>query len=151
MQTLKLDQEFFAAFGRDVDVHGQPLEEYYLDKETSEVHWISPDDLDFPEEMEEMRQQIKASPHRFLKIPGLSHGDHHGILLDFLDSEEFRAEIGDENAQNEAKAEYLALQSIGGWLETVDEAVDHAYRNFENQRIEEMAKEFLGENGIEVG
>ncbi len=123
----------------------------YLDSGTGEIHWVYEDDEDaesivnIPAEENRMkREAIEAAPDRYLKVPGVDHGEHHEILRAFL-----RASWTDDDATWQRV--YDAYRgSIGRWKDAVDDRdVIHAYYRFQEQKVLEMGVEFLRENGIE--
>lgn len=152
MHTLTLTDEILQAFGRNIDAYGLRPQAVYLDKETGEViELYDAFDSPFePEEDEALRQLVEESPGRYLQIPGVGILTRHAILLDFLDSDEFAEEMGDEVARKEATERYVANQSIRDWLSTVDEPVRYAFAAFKDEQVKDMASDFLRENGIEV-
>jgi hypothetical protein len=88
--------------------------------------------------------RVLADPERYLEIPGLDHGQHHRILLDFL----FSDWTGDEALRREVEACYAG--SIGRWKKAVrNRDIVHAYYDFRDRRVAELAEEFLRDHGIE--
>ena len=137
------------AFQRDVDFEQYPLSRY-LDLETGEIIWVFDEDEDAnlwagidPDENALFRNKTEANHERYLEIPGRTHGEHHEILRNFLDSNW----ADNENLLQQARKAYFG--SIGGWKEEVDnqDAV-HAYYDFRDQQIKKMAERFLCENNI---
>lgn len=152
MQVLTIDEMLFRmAFDRDVDCHDSYPQSTYLDRQTGEILWVYKEDEDAqmevgipPAENQSLREHISASPGRYLKIPGLNHGDHHDILRKFLASEW----TDDEAAKGKAQAAYFG--SIGGWKKTVkDGSAIYAFNEFRDQQMQRMAEEFLSQHGIE--
>jgi hypothetical protein len=142
---------FIDAFERD-EVFSDPYSQSaYLDLETGKVIWVFEEDYDAemyagidPEENAALRNQIDAHPERYLYIPGRGHGEHHDILRDFLDSHW----TDDEELWTRARNAYSG--SIGGWRKEVDnDNVVHAYYDFRDRRIKELAQEFFLENDIQ--
>ncbi len=129
------------------DAEGIP----YLDSETGEIHWVYEDDEDaesivnIPAEENRMkREAIEAASDRYLKVPGVDHGEHHEILRAFLRS----SWTDDDEAWQRVYDAYRG--SIGRWKDAVDDRdVIHAYYRFREQKMLEMGVEFLRENGIE--
>jgi hypothetical protein len=152
MGPFKLDQAMFLmAFERDVDYQNDPPEDVFLDLVASDMAWIYEEDDDAetyglsPDENREMRERIEAEPKCFLLIPGLSHGEHHDILKAFLASDW----TDDEDQHDLVRSAYFG--SIGGWKKAIrDEKVIHAYYQFRDQRIVELADEFLSSHGVKV-
>jgi hypothetical protein len=142
---------FVDAFERDVDFHLEYPQSAYLDLETGEVVWVFEEDEDAemaagiePEENQAVRERIDASPERYLEIPGRNHGEHHDILREFLNS----GWTDDNELKSMAQQAYTG--SIGRWKQTVDNRdVVHAYYDFRESFIEQMAEEFLHEHDIE--
>ena len=150
MRKVSVDESMFIeAFQRDVDFEQYPLSNY-LDLETGEIIWVFNEDEDAdlwagidPDENASFRNKTEANHERYLEIPGRTHGEHHEILRDFLDSNW----ADNENLLQQAQNAYSG--SIGGWTEEVDnqDAV-HAYYDFRDQQIKKMAERFLHENNI---
>ena len=150
MRKVSVDEfMFLEAFQRDVDFEQYPLSRY-LDLETGEIIWVFDEDEDAdlwagidPEENAFFRNKIEANHEKYLEIPGRTHGEHHEILRDFLDSNW----TDNEDLLQQAKNAYSG--SIGGWKEEVDnqDAV-HAYYDFRDQQIKKMAEKFLREKNI---
>lgn len=152
MRKLTIDQGLFiAAFERDVDYDEQNSLNAYLDLETGVVEWVYDEDHDAEmyglnaEENRTQRECIEADPDRFLPIPGLSHGEHHEILQQFLASDW----ISDKDLRETARAAYFG--SIGGWKKAINnEDVIRSYYKFRDKKTIELAAEFLLGNGIKV-
>jgi len=157
MRKLKIDHGLRAAlriaFGRDVDYELHPHSNY-LDLSTGRVTFVYERDEDAgydmgiaPEKNQEERLLVESDPDRFALIPGLSHGDHHAILLDFLSSDW----TDDEELRTEVRDAYSG--SIGRWKKSMWEengsAVVHAWDGYRDERIDEMIDEFLRQNGLE--
>ena len=143
---------FHLAFARDTDFHDTWPQSVYLDLETGDVKWCFECDSDAEAEFgkgkardnAEMRRQIEETPDRYLEIPGLSHGDHHNILQEFLDSDW----TDDEEQHTNASISYFG--SIGGWIKTVeDESAVHGYFDYREVRTVDLASQFLRDHGIE--
>ena len=147
---MNIDQkQFMMAFGRDVDFHDACPQSTYLDRDTGDVVWVydCDDDADgegIPaEENHEGRERVATEPERYLKIPGLDHGEHHEILRRFLASD------WTDYAARRQRAKNAYFSSIGAWkTEVCDEEAVHAFREFKEAKIAKRAKGFLRENGI---
>lgn len=148
---VAIDQDMFLmAFGRDVDYESMGSDLGFLDRRTGEVIWIF--ETDEEAEMEagipaddnrRDRERIEAEPDRFLEIPGLYHGDHHDILRAFLRS----SWCDDERRLENAEEAYSG--SIGRWKRHVrDEDAVHAYYDFRDARVKDLAEEWLRDTGI---
>lgn len=126
------------AFKRDVPYEPEPTL-FYLDLSTGHVTWVYERDEDADhvtgnsaEKNREARLLLQSQPDRFVLIPGLSHADHHAILLDFLSSDW----TDDEESRTAVRDAYSG--SIGRWkgpvaLGVVDagevkQAIDQRYR-----------------------
>lgn len=152
LKKLEIAYEFIEAFGRDVDYDGLCEQSTYLDIETGEMIWIYEDneDAEFTygvpkEENMANKNRVEGDPERYLEVKGLDHGEHHDILLEFLDS--YWTE--DEELRRKAKEAYSG--SIGGWKDAVhDDDALYSYYDFRDRKIEAMADEFLRKNGIEL-
>ena len=140
MKKIKIDECFFIQpFARDAD-YDESESEYWLDKSTGEVKMIG---LHTDEdEAEELRELIESDPERFLEIGGLSHGQQHQILQDFLDSNW----SDDKDIMSHAKNAYC--DSIGGWKEKVSTDTYHKYENYLWEQSKILAEEELKEHGI---
>ena len=152
MQSVRINQiAFFDAFERDVDFRAMYPQSAYLDLDTGEVAWVfeKDEDAEFaagiePEENRAVKVRIDASPGRYLEIPGRDHGEHHEILREFLNSDW----TGDKELKSTARQAYSG--SIGRWIKTIDNRdVVHAYYDFRDQRIKELAEEFFHEHDIQ--
>lgn len=138
------------AFERDVDNEPYP-ENAYLDLASGDIEWVYENDDDAymisglsAEENRANRERFEMEPNSFMLIPGRDHSEHHKILLDFLFSEW----TDDENLWQAAHDAYSG--SIGRWKKAInDRNVIHAYDRFKDQRMLELAEEFLREQGVE--
>ena len=148
---MAIDQSMFMlAFGRDVDYHDLYSELTYLDRLTGDVIWLYEFDDDAyaaaglsPEDNRETFERVLAEPERYLRIPGLSHGDHHDILRRFLRSNW----TDDDDRWRHAMAAYS--RSIGRWKRDVrDEGAVRAFHAYQEEGIDKLADEFLRENGV---
>lgn len=150
-RQLAIDKDFFLiAFGRDVDYESMGSDLSFLDRQTGEIVWIFETDEEAEmaaglpaEDNRRDRERIEADPDRFLEIPGLDHGEHHDILRRFLRS----PWCDDERRLENAEEAYSG--SIGRWKRHVrDEDAIHAYYDFRDAWVAEMAEDWLAENGI---
>ena len=88
-------------------------------------------------------EKINASPEKYLEIPDRDHGEHHDILQDFLSSNW----ADEEELWTRARQAYSG--SIDRWKQEVDKQdVVHAYYEFRDRKVKELAEEFLLEHGI---
>jgi len=154
MRTPAIDRSFFTmAFGRDVDCRDRPPRRFLLERRTGEVFWYQECDEDaymetgMPAgENRGERERVEAEPERFWEIPGLGHGEHHGILRRFP-----RSDWSGEEARR-LRAETASTGSIAGWMRGVDDVgAVRAFREYRDARIAAMAEEFLRENGVVPG
>ncbi len=152
MRSVQINQLMFIdAFERDVDFHDEYPQSSYLDLETGEVIWVFEEDEDAemaagiePEENHAIRMRIDVSPSRYFEIPGRDHGEHHDILREFLNSN------WSEDKEPKSRAQQAYSGSIGRWIKTIDNRdVVHAYYDFRDRKIMEMAEEFLHEHDID--
>ena len=136
------------AFERDVDYHDMVPQRTWLDRSTGDVLWFYESDEDAYFEVripagENHEERVEAEPERYLEIPGLGHGEHHGMLREFLRS----GWTEDEARLRRTDAAYSG--SIGRWIRNVgDEGAVRAFREYQEARIAAMAEEFLRENGV---
>ncbi len=152
LQKLTIDWGVFkTAFDRDADFHDPYPQSICLDRQTGEIILFFENDnhawmeAGIPaEENRAARQQVESMPDRFLEIPGLSHGAHHQILKEFLDSDW----TDDEELRQKSRGAYF--RSIGGWMRNMDDQ-SIIYKSFEfrDQRLAELQEEFLRSHGIE--
>ena len=157
MRKLKIDDHtrflLREAFKEDKDYELHP-KLWYLDLSTGGVTFVCERDEDArlhlglpPEENREKRLLVESDPDRFVLIPGLSHGDHHAILLDFLSSD------WTDGEESRTRAKHAYSGSISRWKKTVrqhyDEETEYAYYDYRDDRTDEMIDEFLRQNGIE--
>lgn len=152
LQKLSIDYAIFSmAFGRDVDFQDSNPQSTYLDRKNGDILWVYDDDEDASfeagipaEENRKLREQIKATPEQYLEIPGFSHGGHHKILREFLDSDWTE----DKDEWNRVRNAYFG--SIGGWKKSLDdENVAYIFYDFRDRRVQQLAERFLLEHGIE--
>ena len=120
---------FLMAFERDIDFHEPYPLSVYLDLDSGLVIWVYDCDNDAysevgisEEENKSNRKLVNDNPERYLEIPGLSHGDHHQILQDFLDSqwtddqELWQKVIQQFQKTDEVAAlSFLAMGAVGDW------------------------------------
>jgi len=150
MMSLQIDRlQFEHAFEREADLEDYP-QLVFLDRQTGDVLWVYADDENAsmeagipPEENADLRQRVESEPNRFLEIPGLDHGDHHGLLREFLNSDWTH----DQQARTQAHDAYTG--SIGRWKRSVSDSVVHAFHAFHDHQIEHMAEAFLREHSIQ--
>lgn len=136
---------FVESFGCDVDFHHSNGQRDFLDVDTGEIIQVADDDRDStidPEANAEWRRRVQCSPNRFVEIPGLSHGEHHAILREFLDSDW----TDDEARKRSVRSAYDG--SIGRWLRSVDDDVADSYLEFRRERLGQLALEFLSSRGL---
>jgi len=149
---VPIDADLFReAFGRDINYQDFATHDTYLDKETGNILWLWENDEDamldvgVPEhDNAALRRRIEASPNRYLKLPGRTHGEHHDVLREYLDSD------WTDNVVERERVKSVYVGSIGKWMKTVDdEATVNAFREFRESRLLALGAEFLRENGIE--
>lgn len=159
MHSLKIDHmSFMMAFERDVDYSLGSPQISYLDLKTGEILWIYVDDWDadmeagIPEEENQaLRMKVESSPNDYLEIPGLTHDEHHKILREFLNSDW----TDNEELKNSVQEVYYNVGcSIGRWRKIILESynsyeIPNTFEKYKETCIEQMAIEFLAENGIE--
>jgi hypothetical protein len=119
---IKIDWAmFFQAFGRDLYCEAYDVTTY-LDLETGGDLWVYGSDDDASMEgfdrYENKKNRLKTNsyPDKYLPIPGRSHSECHGILIEFLNSE-WTDDVADREF---ASACYFG--SIGGWKRKIEEA-----------------------------
>jgi len=151
MRKVSIDENMFIeAFQRDEDFEQYP-QQAYLDLETGEVIWVFDEDYDAdmwagidPEENTALRDQVEASPERYLEFRGRDHGEHHSILREFL----YSNWTDDKKLWIQVQEAYSG--SIGGWKEKLDDQnIVHAYYEFRDRKIKELAEEFFHEHNIQ--
>ena len=149
---LLIDQRLFLdAFGRDTDYHDIYPQSIYLDLGTGDLYWAYDEDEDAEmdlgvpaERNAALRRSVADAPDRYLAVPGLTHGEHHDILREFLDSEWTESEGARLHARN------CYFGSIGGWKREVqDDEVLRAYEEFRDRAKKRRAVWFLHDHGVE--
>ena len=150
MKRIKIDEALFQmALVQDTDY--MPYRQYsYLDLDTGEIIWVFDNDDEAymetgmkPSENATIREMITKSPTKYLKIPGQTHGDHHDILNEFLDSNW----TDDEGLWEHTLISYTG--SIGRWKKAVNnQEIIYAFEEFRWNKIKEIGESFLNENGI---
>jgi hypothetical protein len=145
------EDQFMMAFGLDADFHKPYEYTSYLDLQTGEIVYVYVDDEDAKidgmsqDDNKNQRMRVASAPTKFLGIPGLSHGQHHEILKDFIESPWTQ----DNDARQRARNAYF--KSIGGWLKTVgDDRAREAYFAFRDEEARRLGGEFLRKHGVSV-
>lgn len=150
--TLEIDWiSFQMAFGRDLCNDGAVPCLTYLDSCLGDIWWVTKYDDDAECELgiserenRATRECMASDPDRFLFLPGLTHGEHHDILKEFLAS----AWTPDESRRRRVREVYFG--SIGGWKKQVgDDQATVMYEDYRDARVREMAEDFLRRNGVE--
>lgn len=150
MKKVPVDSMLFEmAFNRDTDFHEPYPFVTYLDYVTGNILWLYKNGYGATmngvssKENTAQRKSIASDKDRYLRIPGKSHGAHHGFLQEFLDS----PWSSSESEMQAARSAYFG--SIGGWIKTVDNqnAVD-SYMEYKNKKLEELGSDFLLKHGI---
>ncbi len=154
MKKLTIDQAHFqTVFARDLHSHDAFCQDYYLDLETGHIVFVYKNDEDgyfeiglTIEENQAERDKVMDSPERYLEIPGLSHGEHHEILMEFLDSDW----TDDEELKNSVRGLYYSYRSIGRWKKSLDdESIFWAFKDFQYTKTVKMAEDFLHQHGVD--
>jgi hypothetical protein len=145
----KMDWQLFRfAFDCDPDFRDDVPQSAYLDLISGKVIWVFENDSDACSigisNNKATREQIEASPGNYLPIPGRTYWEHHCILRDFLNSNW----TDDAEARNIVRAAYFG--SIGAWMRGVDKSGAEAFRDFRDQRLEELAENFLLQYRLKV-
>lgn len=117
---LRINRTLFdMAFHRDIEYHRPYDGAWYLDRKTGDVFWVYDEDdhaeLDghSAKENKELREGVDSNPDQFAEIPGLHHGEHHDILIGFINSDW----TADESLRE--KVLFCYQDSIGRWMEKV--------------------------------
>ena len=148
MKKLKIDQILFFYHAFSIDVGFQPYpDEAYLCKKTGEILFLPDEMSDYSND--ENHEAVKKNPNQYLQIPGKSHGEHHEILKDFLNSIE-KSDSFSESEIKGANEAYYGAKSIGFWKKQVSEEMYDAYSDFREKVLETEGEEWLRKNGIEV-
>jgi hypothetical protein len=144
MKKLRIDEmQLDIALVRDFDFHDIYPKNIYLDLETGEILHVYDSDfeaglLGVPEDANKKdREKVGKNPEFFLRIVGLSHGQHHEILKKYIRT----------YAKSEKDGGYFG--SIGGWKELASEEDWKAFEDFREKEYHKIIKSFLAENGIE--
>lgn len=153
--TIKIDQAILMmTFAADADFHhslaGQTT---YLDKISGAIVFVT----DNPEtvameigavaanELATNSKLVQRSPDQYVKIPSMTHREHHQVLQDFLDS----SWTDDIKKHTDAVVKYGMRRSIGHWLANVDdELAVQEYYNFKTEENIRLAEQFLRQHGL---
>ena len=144
---------FLTSFARDRDYHDTYRQDHFLDLHTGEILVVYANNEEaaidagavVAAENSRSLARIGKEPTRFVKIPGLSHGKHHELLQEFLESNW----TSDQELKQQAVSAYH--KSIGAWLaamESQGQAVQ-AWEKFKSRRTEQMAHDFIRSLGTE--
>lgn len=151
MRELSIDSAvFLQAASRDLDFHDKVPQTTYLDLTSGGMDWLFDKDRDADDEgtsaedNRELRQRIEANPQRYLLIPGLTHGEQHELLQEFLASDW----TDDELVRDSVNGAYYG--SIGGWKDSLeDEGPYWACVDYRDARVKENATNLLQARGIQ--
>ena len=155
MTTVCIDRvDFMLKFGADSDYRADLEDQQaYLDRESGEIVNATTDlwkaemlyGLSAIEDLAESSALVKAHPDQYLEIESMSHGAHHRIMQNFLESDWTNDKERIERVCNV----YYPRKSIGYWLKNVedDKACD-AYFAYRDAQITCLAEEFLRDNGV---
>ena len=155
MKKLEIDlTEFMMTFSADADYHAEcDVVETHLNKRTGKLMTVPLNNsraeflfgdaaaADFKKNL----RKLRAAPNNYLAIPSMSHGEHHDLLKEFLDT----AWTVDVVAREAARNIYYGRKSIGCWLENVgDNAAIDGYLRYKESAPQRQAEQFLRGNGI---
>jgi hypothetical protein len=151
MKKLPINMALFkTAFNRDTTFHDQHPINSYLDRVTGDLLFVYENDdkaamEGIPREANKLKRERVASDHeRYLLIPGRSHGDHDDFLKEFL------ASPWSDNQVEMNAAQSAHSQSIGDWMETVDnQNAINKYFEFRDKKLIELGTVFLREHRID--
>lgn len=152
MKKLEIILDFFKlAFDRDIDYHDKYPQHAYLDRDSGEIIWVYSNDKyaqfdggSSPKENRNVRTQIMNNQDQYIEILGRTHGQHHDILREFLDSE------WTNNLGYKKHVQECYFGSIGGWMEKInDQETIWAYEKFRHEKLKKMAEEYLNTKGID--
>ena len=88
---------------------------------------------------------IKHNPEHYLRIESMSHGQHHEVIQEFLESD-WTTDIDRHTA---ASRVYYPRKSIGCWLREVkDEEAIESYQRFKAVANLKRAENYLRQNGV---
>ncbi len=150
---MSIDEDMLMMeFKGDRDYHDPYDLERYIDLDTDSICLVYA--MDHEAEMEGMsgkenealRNEVKAHPERFLVIDGLSHAQHHQILVDFIESEPFDS----EETRQRAKDAYYGRKSIGAWIKTVGPELSGRYFSFKEEAISRLMHQWAKAHGVEI-
>lgn len=153
--TLKIDRtQFDMAIGRDTEYHEPFNQKPYLDLTTGDILWIF-DDEDSArlygysaEENKARREEVESKPDKLAEIPGLRHGEHHDILISFINSEW----TDDVSLREKVLSCYQG--SIGRWKEEVgqldgSETILDKWSEYQERVIENEISDFFKKYDVE--
>lgn len=118
----------------------------YLDLKTSKLLIIYENDSEAediagiePTENREKKNLVSTNSKRFLRLPVISHSEHHQILQDFL----YSNWTDDKELQDKALWNYNS--SIGKWLKNIkdDPAIRDAWYDYKRNFIEKNTINFF--------
>jgi hypothetical protein len=148
--------KLIATIGADTDWHPLAMcTTAYLGKASGAIVLAQSDYLDpsigmeygqdLLDEIFEGKAMVDGNPEKYLRIPTMSHGDHHAVIQDFLESDW----TSDTELKDRIRDVYYPRKSIGAWLEDVPESAADKYFEYRSAAIEARAEKFLRENGVE--
>jgi hypothetical protein len=100
---------------------------------------------DLLDEMFGGKEMIDENPEKYLRIPTMSHGDHHAVIRDFLESD---WTINTELKDRIRDVDY-PRKSIDAWLKEVRASAAEKYFEYRSAATEACAEKFFRENGVE--
>ena len=115
--------------------HG--VNDAFLDLKDGSVRWVwrEPDVPSSKEEQDELLRFLELEPERFVRIPYMTHGDHHEVLRRHLEEQGRLAEYDG---------------SIGRWRKQLENDDDYyAFEEVVGQEAERRMRSFLEEHGLD--
>lgn len=156
---LRIDEiPLLNQFGRDIHYHDKQEQNVWLDKEDGSILYIYVNDEDsIPNGVSESenrrsKRSVAQESSRYIRIPGLTHGECHLIHDEFLrwrnDPESIDQEGPIRDNDELRRARILQGNSIKRWKsESTDEEFE-AYNDYRDQRVKRLAERYLRERGI---
>lgn len=153
--TIKIDQVvFMMTFAADAGFHAE-LEghETYLQRSSGDLIDTLTDVDDVAmnygesavEDFRDGTELVNEHPERYLLIESMSHGEHHSVLQDFLETKWTK----DQASRDHARDVYYPRKSIGFWLKNVgDQRAIDSYFAFKTEEHIRLAEKYLRENGV---
>jgi hypothetical protein len=156
MTILIKSWEFLQAFGSDSDYHPLAMStDAYLDRKSGAIRYAVIGELDpsirceygedYVDEILEDTHDVNANPDNFVRLPPMSHGEHHAIMQDFLESNW----TVDAEQKTKVQDVYYPRKSIGYWIKNVSPDIAEKFFRHKEAEIQRRAEQFLRDNDVD--